>query len=183
MGGWTSDLGQVLFVLIGLSMLLTSLWLLKRGLWPRRVGSDLYCRHCRYNLTGLQDGICPECGKPWTSATATAGHRRRRPGWAIGGSLLLIGACAWLLVPVADRIWSFNYFRVFPTRVLLRWVGPAMPADTRRKAIDVVASRIVAGQVPAGQTQAFFQTISVLELKLPSKAIEGEGQGNRMFTL
>jgi hypothetical protein len=36
--------------------------------------SGLICRDCGYNLTGLTEPRCPECGRPFDKARLSAGH-------------------------------------------------------------------------------------------------------------
>jgi len=55
------------------------------GRYPKRLPHDdgspfprRYCGHCGYNLHGLRDPICPECGQS-QSMTHTAGDTARGP--------------------------------------------------------------------------------------------------------
>lgn len=173
MQAWEPLLLKTLFVLFGLLMLTAGLALLKKGLRPRRKGTDPHCRHCEYNLTGNVSGICPECGHPWTPDAVAIGHRQRSPRRAVAGSLSLLAACLWFLIPVADRIGSFNYFSLLPTRAVLLFVDSS-GKGAGQKAVDDIAARLTAGTVTATQAEAFFRKIARFDLKVRKRVIEAE---------
>lgn len=54
------------------------------------------CLKCRYDLTGLGDGVCPECGASFTRAGLRA--RAARSVW--GGEFIAGMLCVWALVVV-----------------------------------------------------------------------------------
>jgi hypothetical protein len=165
-----------LFLAPGVLILLTGLWLLKRGLWPARKGTDPHCSHCGYNLTGLRAGLCPECGQPWTPEIVVTGSRQRRPGRAAIGTFLTLLAGLWVILPFADDILQFNYFRLLPTRLVLLSVN-ASGTGAAGKAIDVVAGRLAAGTVPADVAEQFFRRVATFGLNVKGSFIEGKWVG------
>lgn len=62
----------------------------------------MYCQACRYNLTGLGVGSCPECARPFDPADPASFDVRPRPsvrrllvGLAVGGvCAMIVGAAA-----------------------------------------------------------------------------------------
>jgi predicted RNA-binding Zn-ribbon protein involved in translation (DUF1610 family) len=63
----SAGIGIAWLWILGLSLVaLLGLFLLWRGLRPRREGTTPYCRKCGYNLTGTDrtaaDARCSECG-------------------------------------------------------------------------------------------------------------------------
>ena len=72
---WTWILA--LWFIAGLIVLLTPLWL-KRRMRRYVLESDfLVCTHCAYNIRGLADSTCPECGAKFDSNTV----RREWEAW------------------------------------------------------------------------------------------------------
>lgn len=173
MQAWQLLLAETLLMLFGLLMLTAGLVLLKKGLWPRRKGTDPHCRHCHYNLTGLQEGICPECGHPWTFATAAIGYRQRRPILAFLGSVALMGACLCFVIPHANTIANFKYIHVMPTKVLLLFADPAR-SDFSDSVRDEIASRLRACELQPDQAKEFLRRIAKMELKVRPRVLEGE---------
>ncbi len=88
----------ILFFLIPLVL---GLWLLVRGLRPKRRGDTPYCAACGYNLTGLAGELCPECGEDYRQTGGTVyGTRRSRPLSTIGGAMCLAICGVMLTVPL-----------------------------------------------------------------------------------
>lgn len=59
-------------------------------------GSKQICRHCGYELTGLGvEGICPECGQPFSDMLIIYGCRRFRGWWKMGSATLF--ACSMII--------------------------------------------------------------------------------------
>ncbi|MHC5002063.1 MAG: hypothetical protein ACYTJ0_02975 [Planctomycetota bacterium] len=56
----------------------------------------MYCRSCQYDLTGLDTGRCPECGRPFDPSDPTTFETRRRGLQALLG----IGLAAAIAVAV-----------------------------------------------------------------------------------
>jgi hypothetical protein len=116
--GWLWILGLALLALLGL-------FLLWRGLRPRREGTTPYCRKCGYNLTGTDrnadDARCSECGSPVTADGAVVfGERVRR--WRrvfVGLVIFLVGAAP--LVPIGvGAARGVDWYRLRPTALVLR---------------------------------------------------------------
>jgi hypothetical protein len=122
--------------LFGLPLLVMGIVLLKRGRWPRREGSDPYCRKCDYLLIGLASTCCPECGaelgvlpdphpKPGPqgrdrSRTIVFGARTRRPSLAWTGLAMILLALL-SLSPVLLRITELvDWYRIEPAWLLIR---------------------------------------------------------------
>lgn len=61
-----------------------------------RIGTDVTCRFCGYNLRGLlPDGLCPECGKPVEASTYRYLLEFADPAWVrslAGGANWILGA-------------------------------------------------------------------------------------------
>lgn len=91
------------------------LYLIVRGLWPRRRGSTRYCRRCGYNLTGLSSERCPECGRELSGRGIVIGTRQRSPV-----RVLLGVSCLLPLLAVGVGSWrGFDFIPYLPPRVLL----------------------------------------------------------------
>jgi hypothetical protein len=74
-GQWCSTVGAPVWVLLPPAIWPLAAWAFRRGrLWRRnRCG---WCRHCGYDLQGVQPGArCPECGEIANSARTTATTR------------------------------------------------------------------------------------------------------------
>jgi len=130
--------------------------------------SGLFCPNCDYNLTGLSDDRCPECGvsfnpfelqrmvqsaaKPIT--TATLAVRVLWPG-------LAFGVLIWLSA-LLDHEWLFG------TWVLA--VIVVVPVNTYHTAQQVLASlRVRAGRgpyamFPSGRSLVVFLGVSIVQL-------------------
>lgn len=89
------------------------------GLRGRRVGTELRCRKCGYNLTGTPEGNCPECGTDIAPENAVRGVRQRR--WlaltvGIVFSLVTIGS-------LGVHFSNVDWIRYAPFGVVLRMAG------------------------------------------------------------
>src|SRR5262245_36870884 len=63
-----------------------------RGLVGRRVGDELRCKRCEYNLTGIESVHCPECGLSLIAGMVRKGVRKRRRGSLAAGAVVLVAA-------------------------------------------------------------------------------------------
>src|SRR4051812_46042283 len=84
------------------------------------VGQDLACPLCDYNLRGLQEPRCPECGHRFDWQDLTDPRRRKHP---------------WLFEHHRDRnLWSFWKTVRGGLRPLRFWtlLSPAQPSRPRR---------------------------------------------------
>lgn len=107
-------MNHILIILIALA--LPGLLLLIWGFRGRRFGTEPRCRHCDYDLTGLEHLTCPECGTDHTNGSVRIGTRKRRRGViALGATLVAIG----MTVGVAHG-WGVDWFRCMPLEVVLR---------------------------------------------------------------
>jgi hypothetical protein len=82
----------------------------KMGRKPTQIVGDLYCRKCEYNVKGVRDGICPECGTPIqipgrrrfgdTMTDAPMGYLKTTAAACVTAALCALGATLALLVVV-----------------------------------------------------------------------------------
>lgn len=89
----------------------------ERSAEQRRSASTLHCAKCQYDLTGLRQNICPECGTPFDPA---APPRRKRPPWLlviVATLIVMYGPFGWLLLMNDDGA----YIRHWLVR------GPVLP--------------------------------------------------------
>ena len=80
---------NLILLMLSLPLLVGGTVLLKRGRWPRRVGTEPRCRACEYSLVGLTSDRCPECGSAISARTTVRGQRIRQPGMVWGGAGLI----------------------------------------------------------------------------------------------
>jgi hypothetical protein len=106
----------------GIALLIFSVYLLKRGLWPRRIGSTAHCPKCDYILMGDQER-CSECGTVVDARKVVRGERRRRPAVAWTGGILLCLAVGMLALFTAEVGGTINWNRYKPLGWLLRELG------------------------------------------------------------
>jgi len=105
----------------GLSLLaLLGLFLLWRGLRPRREGTTPYCRKCGYNLTGTdrdaEGARCPECGTYVTTPDVVVfGERHVRPRRVVAGVLCLLLGLAPLTVVLVGELKQVDWYSYMPT--------------------------------------------------------------------
>src|SRR5215204_7748963 len=111
-----SGFGPVAMI-AGISLLMLGALLVKTGFWPRRRGDTPHCRGCGYELTGINNGTCPECGRPWTQSTVVKGKRLRRHGLGSLGVVILILPLAITLI---HWISGFDHYRVWPEAWLFK---------------------------------------------------------------
>jgi hypothetical protein len=67
---------------------------------------DPRCPACDYDLTGLRELVCPECGKAYGAALVER-RRRRRRAWRLSAAVMVIvyyAPYSWLLV--VDEPWN-----------------------------------------------------------------------------
>lgn len=79
---------------LALTLLAASAILLALALRGRTIARGRFCRHCRFDLAGLdQPTTCPECGRDLSAPKATRPtlRRTRRPLLAVAAVLLLAG--------------------------------------------------------------------------------------------
>ena len=136
------DLDILLWIAAGL--LLVAIFLLKRGLWPRRQGDAPHCRKCGYNLTGLESGRCPECGVAAGPKTIVRGRRCRRPLEIVVG-MMYAGLASAPLYMAARQV---DWYPYYPTA----WVVNDLRSPdgkTANKASGELNRRVRAGRTSA----------------------------------
>jgi len=95
------------------------LYVIKRGLQPKRVGNTPHCPACDYILSGDQSR-CPECGMPVDLSNVVRGDpRRRRLLLGIGAAMTLAGLALFLNLTPA-LINSIGWRKHMPLSWLLR---------------------------------------------------------------
>ncbi|MCC7291289.1 MAG: hypothetical protein IT449_04400 [Phycisphaerales bacterium] len=114
-----AGVGSNLTLLLCLTGLLTGLVLVTLALIGRRVGDAPHCRGCGYNLTGLDDPRCPECGVERSPRTVRRGLRRRRRGLLALGMTLTTPALAGLTFLVVARYRAINVYDYYPASWLI----------------------------------------------------------------
>jgi len=127
-------------------VLLIGLVLIRRGVWPRRIGDTPYCRTCGYNLTDRVSDRCPECGTPLSQKAIVHGERQRRPAFIAVGAIVAVGAATWLLLPLRTVKW----YRYRPTAWVIADAQSTIPMKAGR-ALFELDSRITAGHLSAEQ--------------------------------
>jgi len=134
------------FVVCGLG-----LWLLVRGLRPKRVGLTPFCRKCSYNLTGVdltaKEIRCPECGAHLCSLNAVVfGTRRRRPGRIVLGLLLIMVGATPAVLTTSQVLSGVNWYRWKPTDWVLADLG-SRNRTVSNKAASELSRRVSAEEL------------------------------------
>jgi hypothetical protein len=109
----------LLAILASLAVVL-GIYLLKRGRWPKRIGTTPHCRHCDYILSGLEADRCPECGALIRPGTPIFGERHRRPGLAFSGVALMLLGLAFFGVMATGILSAVDWNRYKPLSWLLK---------------------------------------------------------------
>jgi hypothetical protein len=106
---------------LGVLLLVVGLAMLKRGHWPRRVGTLPHCPNCDYILANLPTtSRCPECGTPVSELTAIRGERRRSRGLTLSGVWLMLFGLIFLGLSLAGALGAIDWYRHKPLGWLIR---------------------------------------------------------------
>jgi hypothetical protein len=138
-----------------LALLLVALALVGR----RRVDDHPLCRRCGFDLTGAPagSGRCAECGADLAARRAVRiGHRRRRRGVLLAGSVLLLAAGAPLAMTTAGRLNEVDWARHKPGSWLVR-EAKGSDAAARDAALAELLRRIDARTIADGGLQALVE--------------------------
>ncbi len=143
-------------------VLALGLGLLIRGLIGRRLGAELRCRRCKYDLTNLQSQTCPECGIALSPKTTQTGLCRRRRASLVAGGLA-VAAAGTLGVP-ATRQWaaSVNWYDYLPTA----WVLKAAANDSEN-AFTTLEGRFDNHQLSQSQIADLIEAALVIQDRGP----------------
>lgn len=159
---WGISMIQLRWLLIlgvaGVLLVVLGIVLLKRGR-SRRRGTDPHCVKCDYNLTGLQSGVCPECGTPLTERTVAIGERRGGPLRAAGALLLVVGIIS--ILPLMREGWRRIDLTPFKPDFLLMRHAEASPGY---REINELLRRDAAG----GLSEAHRDRLRTLALRVQS---------------
>jgi hypothetical protein len=109
----------LIHILLGLTLLVTGLLLLRLGLWPKRHGDTPFCAACGYNLTALISDRCPECGTITTPATTVHGERRRRPVVIILGTVFALFGAVRSTDGLRQAARQVDWYRFIPTTYVI----------------------------------------------------------------
>ena len=137
----------VLFAVL-LPLLIGSM-LLICGLRGRAMDDHPICRRCRFDLFGLPPGgkKCSECGADLSLARAVRiGNRRKRPGLATLGALLMLPAVAGLGLLAWASIGDVKWIEHAPDWFVVRQSNSAVAAD-RDPALKELTRRLIAGEL------------------------------------
>jgi len=150
---------------VAATLVLAGIALAALGLRGRRVGDEPRCRKCKYNLTGVEADKCPECGRPWTPATAARGLRvRRKRPLAIGAAIFLLGAGLTAAI-ITGRVRKINWFTHLPTP----WVVP-FAARGNTDAFTTLANRFDNDKLSPSQIADLTETGLALQANPQLKA-------------
>ncbi len=83
-----------------------------------RIGRHPHCKRCNYELRGVPNEKCPECGKVHGKSGPPRGRRRRRR-WALAAAALLWALGAVALAPVCAPYLPSNVYVNLPLPIVL----------------------------------------------------------------
>ena len=107
--------------LLGIVLILTLLvgaFLLLVALEGKRVGTEPRCRTCTYNLTGLTNNNCPECGQEITRQSVMQGRRQRSQRVLLAGALLTLIPLGGLVTLLAGTLGDRNIYEYSPLGIV-----------------------------------------------------------------
>lgn len=135
--------------LLGVALSIAGLLLVRRGRWPRRVGTTPHCSKCDYILTDLvtvpdQLPRCPECGTPATPWRIRLGERPIRPSLIWSGSALAVLGALLLTSLLSTSVRSFQWIHLEPLEWLLGDLDNGSPS-TRERSWNEIMRRDNAG--------------------------------------
>ena len=104
----------------------------------------LHCPRCDYDVRGLPDDVCPECGAPFTPADLAAYAKVRWRHTRLFRWLLAVPFCWFVLFVVfrrpfgtaadrVDKVWVMLLFLNIPLQLCL-WGGAAHLLESRQRA-------------------------------------------------
>ena len=156
-------------VILGLqiALLITGLLVLRFGRWPKRKGDSPHCRKCDYNLTGLGDGNCPECGNAFTLATANRGDRKRNPALIWAGSAMISIALVFASITAYRKAMTVNWYHYRPYSWVRDDLAHAKDPSTAYKAFLELNQRQTAAKLSPAEIEQFDDAIVTYVLATP----------------
>jgi hypothetical protein len=157
-------------VVIGLLLLtLQGVILIKAGFWPRRRGSEPYCRACGYLLIGIDSQRCPECGTVLSPSAIVHGQRRRRLGLGWGGVVMVLPLAAMLGSFAIHQFPAINWYHYEPTFLVMRDLRSSSAGDSYRAILEL-KQRDQAGDLSSKYEQ------QIVEVALVEQATKNQTQ-------
>jgi hypothetical protein len=132
--------------------------LLIAGAKGRRVDDHPVCRKCSFDLAGVYPGAsrCPECGGDVGGpGTIRRGNRKRRPGAAVVGALLVMIAAAGAGIAAWSTATAFNWNTVKPAWLLMRELHGGGWVEAREELLQ----RESRGGLPPGLRRALLDHV------------------------
>ena len=144
----------VLFVVFGVCALAIGLVVLRAG-WrgAPQTGTVPHCPHCEYNLTGLTESRCPECGQPFELQKVLFLGPRQRNWSGVSAGVVILALSAWWLwgsVWRASHSLREGYIHLRPTAWLIGEISSSN-ARLRYRAVEELLRRHETGDLSASQ--------------------------------
>jgi hypothetical protein len=117
---YLSGFAALVLLAVGALTLLIGIVLVRRGWWPRRVGTDPHCRRCGYLLVGITSERCPECGTTISPRSTIHGERHRRAGVAWLGVAIIVLGIVFAMPFVALKARGTDWYQFRPTLLVMR---------------------------------------------------------------
>ena len=114
----------LVWTLCSTALTLLGMFVLYKGVRPKRRGTTPFCRNCEYNLTGLplkpddpeSSAYCPECGHELGAPAAIiTGERHRRRGLIIAGAIGALLGGAPLTLSIIAGVRAVDWYQYKPT--------------------------------------------------------------------
>lgn len=150
---------------------------------------NIFCPTCGYNLRGLPDGACPECGQPFEAAKLSAVLRRPR----VTMSMIIVDLIMWPVLFWVLLVPFFLFLGLLLASLTVRWFDSLYPGvvvtavagfvltfvitrticiDLAQQTLELKRRRDPGGQYRTqAQYQALYAVIQVVVMVLPMPAV------------
>ena len=146
------------YTLLLISTVLIGGILIRKGSRGTRQGRTPHCLQCDYNVTGLENPRCPECGTPFTPHNVQFGQLHRSP-FLVAAGLMAWGIAAWLTVPIyhdARHKLRSNWYFLRPTSMV---IGDIQDLDLFEQASQELARRLRSNRLSANEKKRVATTV------------------------